>query len=609
MGGVASYFFVDPVTMTGGQLVWAGLSYGYMLFQAANLISDGSECLMLIPSYQPFVGPIVLPVLGAVPDAMIMLFSGLGALEDAQYKISVGIGALAGSTIMLLTIPWVASIYVGRVDIEKGVCDYKKRPKLENNGLTNTGIEANKTNRVGAYIMAATSLCYLVIQVPAYGLDNQVRITNLTVAQEELSNIRSTGAAENLWALAGSIICFIGFAGYLYLQWLSEQQGEEEPKDEKEAAASAGEAPMVIKTNSTLSSIPVPGRKMSCTPERMLDVGNQNSLLLYLDDFRKTNSDKLRSGMDQGLIESVEVNHNLMSMLRTQFKRYSCREEDDRLLDRREFETLFSEMKLGYSHDEIEEQFRKADVNNDKHVNFNEFVRCFVNLAANPPKPKSISQQSRVSHSVTLSSSLSRTRGLSSCKEETQEKEDEDYDEDDESEEEDDDFKDLEPDERKRRILLKSFYMMGLGTFIVLLFSDPMTDVLAAIGGNLGISPFYVSFVLAPIASNASELTASLNFASKKTKKSITTSLDQLLGAGCCNNTFCLGVFLALIYFQGLSWKFTAETIATLVVEWIMFVYVLMKQTQTLQDGLCVLTLYPLSLLFVWFLENPVGLD
>ena len=41
--------------------------------------------------------------LSAVPDGAIMLFSGLG--PDAQNQLSVGVGALAGSTIMLLTVP------------------------------------------------------------------------------------------------------------------------------------------------------------------------------------------------------------------------------------------------------------------------------------------------------------------------------------------------------------------------------------------------------------------------------------------------------------------------------------------------------------------------
>lgn len=68
------------------------------------MISDGSELLLLVPAVAGIVGSVVLPVLGAVPDGAIVLFSGLG--DDAQDELSVGVGALAGSTIMLLTIPW-----------------------------------------------------------------------------------------------------------------------------------------------------------------------------------------------------------------------------------------------------------------------------------------------------------------------------------------------------------------------------------------------------------------------------------------------------------------------------------------------------------------------
>jgi hypothetical protein len=51
-----------------------------------------------------------------VPDGMIVLFSGMG--PGAQEQLNVGVGALAGSTVMLITIPWVLSVYAGRVDIE-----------------------------------------------------------------------------------------------------------------------------------------------------------------------------------------------------------------------------------------------------------------------------------------------------------------------------------------------------------------------------------------------------------------------------------------------------------------------------------------------------------
>lgn len=68
------------------------------------MISEGSELLLLTP-WKGLIGSVVLPILGAVPDGAIVLFSGMG--PNAKEQITVGVGALAGSTIMLLTIPWV----------------------------------------------------------------------------------------------------------------------------------------------------------------------------------------------------------------------------------------------------------------------------------------------------------------------------------------------------------------------------------------------------------------------------------------------------------------------------------------------------------------------
>lgn len=77
------------------------------------MISNGSEMLLLVPAYRGIVGSVVLPVLGAVPDGAIILFSGLGS--DAKNQIVVGVGALAGSTIMLITLPWFIAVVAGKV--------------------------------------------------------------------------------------------------------------------------------------------------------------------------------------------------------------------------------------------------------------------------------------------------------------------------------------------------------------------------------------------------------------------------------------------------------------------------------------------------------------
>ena len=78
---------------------------------------------------------------------------------------------------------------------------------------------------------------------------------------------------------------------------------------------------------------------------------------------------------------------------------------------------------------------------------------------------------------------------------------------------------------------------------------------------------FTVSFVLAPLASNASELVASYKYSLKKSSHSIAISLSTLQGAACMNNTFGLGIFMVLIYTKTLAWEYLAETLSILFVQ------------------------------------------
>ena len=140
--------------------------YGLILFNASNMLSDGSELLLLVPSISGIVGSVVLPILGAVPDGAIMLFSGLG--PDAQEQLTVGVGTLAGSTIMLLTIPWGLSIFMGAVPLDaNGTAAYSRR-KEKGTDWKVMGVTPDSTIRSNAYIMVGTALIYLVIQGPAF---------------------------------------------------------------------------------------------------------------------------------------------------------------------------------------------------------------------------------------------------------------------------------------------------------------------------------------------------------------------------------------------------------------------------------------------------------
>lgn len=57
-----------------------------------------------------------------------------------------------------------------------------------------------------------------------------------------------------------------------------------------------------------------------------------------------------------------------------------------------------------------------------------------------------------------------------------------------------------------------------------------------------------------------------------------------LQGAACMNNTFCLGVFMFLIYFRSLAWEFSAETVTILLVQvggFSVWVYITWYDVQT----------------------------
>jgi len=86
---------------------------------------------------------------------------------------------------------------------------------------------------------------------------------------------------------------------------------------------------------------------------------------------------------------------------------------------------------------------------------------------------------------------------------------------------------------------------------------------------------------------------------------------SQLLGAATMNNTFCLAIFLILVYVQDLAWEFSAEVLTILAVQAVIVILTLTspKDVLPLWKAGVVLSLYPASLLLVYLLENVAGLN
>jgi len=233
------------------------------------------------------------------------------------------------------------------------------------------------------------------------------------------------------------------------------------------------------------------------------------------------------------------------------------------------------------------EVMKEMDSDKSGEISFDEFCAAMTTLIKRRPSQK-----------LTETDSLQIATSQASAAE-------------DDDEEEDimpDDLAELSPEDQQKRIKMRSAWMMLLGTSLVLLFSDPMVDVLSGFGGAIGIKPFYVAFVLAPLASNASEILSAAQYAAKRTRATMTISLSTLQGAACMNNTLCLGIFLALMYFRHLPWEFSAETISILLIE-VCMAYYSLRTTYRVLDGLVILSLFPLAILIVHILEDWVGLN
>eukprot|EP00922_Rhytidocystis_sp_ex-Travisia-forbesii_P021939 GHVS01032141.1.p1 GENE.GHVS01032141.1~~GHVS01032141.1.p1 ORF type:complete len:451 (+),score=64.13 GHVS01032141.1:147-1499(+) len=449
MGEFVSKLFVNPNTLPQDgfgffQVCFLGGVYGSILYQASRLISDGSELLLLVPSLAGVVGSIVLPILGAVPDGAIVLFSGLG--PDAQNQLSVGVGALAGSTVMLLTIPWFLSVVGGRVDYIENRLNYKK-PKLAPPGhysLFDTGVAGNRYVAIGGRLMILSAVSYLIIQGPAF-----------IVRGKRLS---TQASFERWFAFAGMLSCAIGFVCYLVYQVHQAKIGAD-----KQSHFCSNEM------------------RKKAIRDRQLSL--RGAMRALLDLHEAALADRARGGTPRRLSLPLIANElperartQMRELLRPFFVQIDV--DGNEKLDREELRNLLAMLNEKPSESEMQELFEQIDRDASGYVEFEEFVNCLIYFVLTKPEEFT---GSPASHSLTAR--------LSSIQDAT----------DNEDEEVPEDLTGLPAAEQQRRIKLRSLKMMCIGTSLVLVFADPLVNVFSDIGTRTGISSFYISFLLAPL--------------------------------------------------------------------------------------------------------------
>eukprot|EP00607_Mallomonas_marina_P007925 CAMPEP_0182424912 /NCGR_PEP_ID=MMETSP1167-20130531/11188_1 /TAXON_ID=2988 /ORGANISM="Mallomonas Sp, Strain CCMP3275" /LENGTH=541 /DNA_ID=CAMNT_0024605089 /DNA_START=242 /DNA_END=1867 /DNA_ORIENTATION=+ len=534
----------------------------------SSLVSSGSELLLLVPEYASVVGTIVLPILGQLPDAAIVLFSGLGRRRTAQKQLDIGVGTLAGSSVLLLTVPWAMSVIAGRVSLERGVLNYDGFPRLHFHSywrtLTHTGVSVGKFVHSGAYIMMGTASTYLFLQVPGLMFRSQ--------------RLDVVAAEEHHYAVVGFIISLAMFAGYMYYQLAISRQSNNVILNRRES---------IMRRSITSGEVSLMGVLTEEIRRAAMKVG-ESSLLM------PDNPDLTR----------------LRNVLRPFYAKH---DPGNGTLGIVELVSLLGDIGELANSDTIDE-FTKYNLDQHQRIDFDQFVDGMLSVVNKKytmsGKDMPLAQDTLISQSKSLDGyeyynipgglKTAKTGGsMMRVPSSVFEK----HEDGEEQETVPADLIHLSPAEQQQRLKFRAAGRMALGMFLILIFSDPMVDVLNELGVRLGIRPFYVAFVLAPIISAGVEIMAAYSYATRQTHKSISVSLSMLQGAVCMNNTLVLAVFMYLVFARGLAWQFLAETLTVLLVQIYVGLYCL-KDIHTVLDGILILLAYPVSLALITILKT-----
>ncbi|KAA8526785.1 hypothetical protein F0562_008986 [Nyssa sinensis] len=154
---------------------------------------------------------------------------------------------------------------------------------------------------------------------------------------------------------------------------------------------------------------------------------------------------------------------------------------------------------------------------------------------------------------------------------------------------------------------IKAIMLLVLGIVILAVLAEPLIDSVQNFSKRANMPSFFISFILVPLATNARAAISAITTASQKKIRTTSLAFSEIYGGVFMNNILGFSVLLSLIYFRGLSWDFSAEVLAVLIVCAIMGIAASFSTAFPIWTSLVAFLLYPLSLLLVYVLEDFSG--
>ncbi|EYU44995.1 hypothetical protein MIMGU_mgv1a002795mg [Erythranthe guttata] len=606
-----------PCSQTNPGHFFLILVYQYLLFHAESYVASGGKRIFKILGPGLF-GASVFQIIGSLPEALILLASGLTnrSNETAEELVLTGVGLLAGSSILLLTLIWGTCVLLGR----NGVSTLT--------GARNTSIimllsiiplimvqfpTFLRLSYVGERVFVLFTLvvsivfllCYFFYQFfkPSIQRRRLLYIKHEHLAVDILNHVQNQTAGDlldengmpdisTIKRLFGEtdsdgdkVISFAEFKAFLQeIKTRKFQSDEENTAAEIMKAFDTNNDQQITEEEFVQGMTKLLDDTKDAMNKRLHSVKSLKDLYKVLKPWieKKREEREIMKHLIPDIMDYLQnsVYGSLLADDRTPnihaikelFKRIDA--DKDGCLSYSELKEMMTDIKFGtipYDAELAASKLMKVlDVNEDNVINEEEFVDGLFKL---------------------LNTTLD-IRGRNS-----KESEDDTYQK---TWEQTDKLLEEKFIDKSKLAWAKAIGLLLLGLVMLGLLAEPLIQSVRNFSKSAKVPSFYVAFVLVPLTTNARIAVSAVREARRKKLHLTSLTFSEIYSTVLMNNVLGLIVLLSLVYFRGLAWNYSAEILAVTIVSGIVGIFSSLSRIYPVWTSISAYLMYPLSLVLVY---------
>ncbi|KAL8032051.1 hypothetical protein ABFX02_13G068700 [Erythranthe guttata] len=642
-----------PCSQTNSGHFFLILVYQYLLFHAESYVASGGKRIFKILGPGLF-GASVFQIIGSLPEALILLASGLTnrSNETAEELVLTGVGLLAGSSILLLTLIWGTCVLLGSQDFST---------HLQNNLSEINNISYNPIERFFFSLSPGNGVSTLT------GARNTSIIMLLSVIPLIMVQfptvVRLSYVGERVFVLFTLVVSIIFLLCYFFYQFFKPSIQRRRLlyiKHEHLAVdilnhvqnQTAGDLldengmPDISTIKRLFGETDSDGDKVISFAEfkaflqeiktRKFQSDEENTAAEIMKAFDSNNDQKITEeefvqGMTKLLDDTKDAMNKRLHSVKSLKDLYKVlkpwiekkREEREIMkhlipdildyLQNSVYGSLLADDRTPNIH-AIKELFKRIDADKDGCVSSSELKEMMTDikfgtipydaeLAASKlmkvldvNEDNVINEEEFVDGLFKLLNTTLDIRGRNS-----KESEDDTYQK---TWEQTDKLLEEKFIDKSKLAWAKAVARLLLGLVMLGLLAEPLIQSVRNFSKSAKVPSFYVAFVLVPLTTNARIAVSAVREARRKKLHLTSLTFSEIYSTVLMNNVLGLIVLLSLVYFRGLAWNYSAEILVVTIVSGIVGIFSSLSRVYPVWTSISAYLMYPLSLVLVYILGH-----